>query len=278
MVSRRCRLQLKFWGVRGSIATPNRENLGYGGNTPCVEIRGADGELLIIDGGTGIRNLGLSLAGEFKAKPLSFNVLLTHFHWDHIQGIPFFLPFYNPSSHATIYSFPPKQEIFERLQGQMTTPYFPVDFERLAGSIESFQVGSETLRFGELSVQSFPLNHPQGACGYRIESGGASIVYASDLEHGDPALDKVVREFSEGADVLIYDSQYTPEEYPSRKGWGHSTWLEATKVATDARVKHLILYHHEPSHDDAKVDSIVEETRKFFDRTSAAREGWSLEL
>lgn len=277
-MSRGCRLQLKFWGVRGSTPTPNGENLGYGGNTSCVEIRGGDGELLIIDGGTGIRNLGLSLTGEFRAEPLAFNLLLTHFHWDHIQGIPFFLPFYNPSSKATIYSFPPKDQILERLQGQMTTPYFPVEFERLSGRIESQQVGGEVLRFGELSVQSFPLNHPQGACGYRVESKGATVVYASDLEHGHPTLDRTVREFSEGADVLIYDAQYTPDEYPARKGWGHSTWLEATRVAKDAGVKTLILFHHDPAHSDEKIDAEVEETRRLFENSSAAREGWSLDL
>lgn len=270
-----CRLQLKFWGVRGSTPTPTRENLGYGGNTSCVEIRCGE-QLLIIDGGTGIRNLGTSLTEEFKAQPLKLDVLLTHFHWDHIQGMPFFVPFYNPANQVTVYSFPLEEQIRERLHGQMTSPYFPVDFERLEASIQPTQVGGEVLRLGEMAVTSFPMNHPQGAYGYRVEADGAAIVYASDLEHGHPELDKVVREFSTGADVLIYDAQYTPEEYALRKGWGHSTWLEATKVAKDAGVKQLILFHHDPSHSDAKIDAKVEETKRLFENSDGAREGLTL--
>jgi phosphoribosyl 1,2-cyclic phosphodiesterase len=277
-VSRGFRLQLKFWGVRGSTPTPTQENLGYGGNTSCIEIRSGNGELLIIDGGTGIRNLGTSLTEEFPAQPLKLTLLLTHFHWDHIQGLPFFVPLYNPANEVTIYSFPSAQQIRERLHGLMTTPYFPVEFEGLAASIQLIHAGGEIIRSGDLCVRSFPLNHPQGACGYRVESNGAVIVFASDLEHGHPELDNVLREHAAGADVLIYDAQYTPDEYVSRRGWGHSTWLEATKVAKDAGVKKLILFHHDPSHTDAAIEAKVTEAKRRFEHSCAAREGMTVKL
>ncbi len=272
------RLQLRFWGVRGSTPTPTPANLSYGGNTSCLEIRAGDGEFIIIDGGTGIRNLGLSLMEEFQSRPIHLKVFLTHFHWDHIQGLPFFAPLYNPSNSVSFHSFPPERQLCETLEGQMSSPYFPVSFQFLPARRKFVQIQRETLRYGDLAVTSFPMNHPQGAYGYRVESKGAVIVFASDLEHGDPELDKTVREYSEGADVLIYDAQYTPEEYISRKGWGHSTYLEAAGVAKDAQVKQLILFHHDPAHEDAKMDNMVSETKRLFENTQAAREAWSVDL
>ena len=267
------RLRLKFWGVRGSTPTPNPENLSYGGNTTCLEIRLPTNELIIIDGGSGIRGLGLSLMEEFGPKQLALNVFLTHFHWDHIQGLPFFKPLYNPKNQFTFHSFPSEAQIRETLEGQMTTPYFPISFELLGASRKFVQMGSQPVRYGDLSVTAFPLNHPQGACGYRVESAGAVIVFASDLEHGKPEFDRTLREYAEGADILIYDAQYTAEEYESRKGWGHSTYKVATQVANDAKVRQLILFHHDPEHDDSKLDEIVNQARTSFADTTAAREG-----
>ncbi len=271
------RLQLKFWGVRGSTPTPTPANLAYGGNTSCLEIRAKD-DFIVIDGGTGVRNLGISLTEEFPSTPIQLKVFLTHFHWDHIQGLPFFTPLYDLANSVTFHSFPAEQQLCETLEGQMSSPYFPVSFQFLPAKRNFVQMQSETLRYGELSITSFPMNHPQRAYGYRVQSQGAVIVFASDLEHGHPELDKVVREYSEGADVLIYDAQYTPEEYASRKGWGHSTYAEAARVAHDAHVKQLILFHHDPSHEDAKLDEMVSETKKLFENSCAAREGWSVKL
>ena len=267
------RLRLKFWGVRGSTPTPQIDNLGFGGNTSCLEVRLPNDELLIFDGGTGLRNLGLSLLkepvrGQFRAR-----LFLTHFHWDHIQGIPFFVPIYNPESHLTFHSFHSATGLEQMLKGQMAHPYFPVPFDVLPGQTSFREVARDPIQYQDVTVQPFRMNHPQGAVGYRIERAGAVIVYASDLEHGHETLDKVVREYAQDADILIYDAQYTPEEYPNHVGWGHSTWEVATKVAIETGVKQLILFHHDPGHNDEALKVIVEDAREKFEKTDAAREG-----
>jgi len=267
-------VKLNFWGVRGSIPTPQVENLSYGGNTACIEVRSND-QVLIFDGGTGIRNLGRLLVEESRAKKLTSHVFLTHFHWDHIQGIPFFEVLYQPESHVTFYSSCSLGPLEDKLEGVMSKPYFPVSFDMLKDSQRSFvEIESAPVRLGDLQIYSFPLNHPQGAFGYRIESPHSVIVYASDLEHGNHGLDGVLREYAQGANILIYDAQYTPKEYETHKGWGHSTWLEATQVARDAKVEHLILFHHDPWHDDQSLFNIVQNARFQFENTIAASEGW----
>jgi ribonuclease BN (tRNA processing enzyme) len=160
----------------------------------------------------------------------------------------------------------------------MTHPYFPVAFELLAAKREFVQITEEALRYGDLTVRSFPLNHPQGASGFRLESGGAVIVHACDHEHGDARLDRTMREYAEGADVLIYDAQFTPDEYPSKAGWGHSTWLEGVKVARDAGVKQLILSHHDPSHTDDMLRALLAEAKVEFENTELAKERWTIQL
>jgi phosphoribosyl 1,2-cyclic phosphodiesterase len=270
-------MRLKIWGVRGSTPTPEVQNLGYGGNTSCLEIRSAENEVFIFDAGSGMRHLGQSLTEEFKGQKLSLNVFLTHFHWDHIQGLPFFLPFYKTDNEMTFHASRELGPLAEKLQGQMSKPYFPVSMD--IGARRNFvELDSTELRFGSLRVRTFPLNHPQGAWGYRIESGAGSIVYATDLEHGNQRLDGVLREYSQGADILIYDCNYTPEEYASHIGWGHSTWSEAVNVAKDAGVKRLILFHHDPWHNDRMLDAIVAQARERFDNTLAATEGWSVDV
>ncbi len=270
-------MKLRFWGARGSIPTPVPANLGHGGNTACLEVILPGGKSFIFDGGTGMRELGIQLARTHAAAPQaasqSLHVFLTHFHWDHVQGIPFFAPLYAPGNHITFHSSHPEEQLRNTLSGQMATPYFPVPFESLAAKMSFGRVGSDPVRFGDLQVSTFPLNHPQGASGYRIESDGAVLVYASDLEHGQPKFDAILRQAAQGADVLVYDAQFTPEEYQHHIGWGHSTWLEATRVAKDTGVKKLILFHHDPAHDDAFLDGIVEQARRHFPTTIAAREG-----
>ncbi len=272
------RIRLKFWGVRGSIPTPGLENLAFGGNTPCIEVGLPNGEILIIDGGTGVRQLGLDLVKAAKKKPLVLHFLMTHFHWDHLQGIPFFAPLYSAANEITFYSGRPAAELQEILQGQMTGPYFPVGFNLLPARRNFEQVDSHGLKFGSASVRCFPLHHPQGAFGYRLESNGAVIVHASDREHGHAHLDSVLIEYAQDADVLIYDAQYTPEEYEQHRGWGHSTWLEGARVAQKARVKQLVLFHHDPAHNDETIARITEDARAEFKNVEAAREGWTIHL
>jgi len=265
-------LQVKFWGVRGSIPTPTPENLSYGGNTTCLEIRSHSG-ILIIDAGTGIRNLGLSLQQEFGSTPCSLAMLLTHFHWDHIQGLPFFLPLYSPANEITFRACRTPEQIRDFLEGQMSTPYFPVNFEFLSARRSFVGQDTDLFRYNGLTVHAFPLNHPQGATGYRIEHAGAVIVHASDFEHGDARMDHILRDHAQNADILIMDTQYTPAQYQSKRGWGHSTWLEATRIARECSVKQLVLFHHDPSHTDEMMDQIVECARGQFENTIAAKEG-----
>jgi phosphoribosyl 1,2-cyclic phosphodiesterase len=268
-------LAIKFWGVRGSIPTPCQENVGFGGNTACIEIRHA-GQTIVIDGGTGVRNLGIYLEKSFLSTEVQLHLLLTHFHWDHVQGLPFFAPLYHPASEVTFYSGRPAEELSGILEGQMSAPYFPVRFEFLAAKRKFVELRKGGEHAGRAVVHPFPLNHPQGATGFRVELDGSVITHASDVEHGHPSLDTTLREYAQNADVLIYDAQYTPEEYELRKGWGHSTWLEAAQIARECKVKRLILFHHDPSHDDEYLVQLEADARRRFEKTDAAKEGWEI--
>lgn len=266
-------LQVRFWGVRGSTPAPGKDKLVYGGNTPCVEVRTTSNQILVFDGGSGIRELGRQLAAEFAGQDLSLHLFLTHFHWDHIQGIPYFQPLFSPATRMDVHSWTSGQETRRVLEGQMRTPYFPVNFADASARLSFAQMKSERVKIGDISVESFPLNHPQGAYGYRIEADGKAIVYATDLEHGDVRLDRILRDHAAGADVLIYDAQYNDEEYAAHRGWGHSTWHEATRVARDARVGKLFLFHFDPAHTDAQVAESERLAAAEFEAACAAREG-----
>jgi phosphoribosyl 1,2-cyclic phosphodiesterase len=265
-------IRLKFWGVRGSTPTPQLENLGYGGNTSCLELQLPDKQSIIFDAGSGLRNLGAKLLKESDGAQLDLKVFLTHFHWDHIQGIPFFSPLFRSGNRVTFHSHC-NGKLEEILEGQMSRPYFPIDLASVAARREFVDFGTESMTFNGVTVHPFPLNHPQGAVGYRIETGNAVIVYATDLEHGHAKLDRVLRDHAAGADLLVYDAQYTPEEYSKYKGWGHSTWVEGVQVAREAGAKRLLLFHHDPAHNDAFLDEVGETAKRSFDEVAAAREG-----
>lgn len=272
-------LELTFRGVRGSVPTPRASHLAFGGNTSCIEVRvSGESDVLAIDAGTGLDGLGESLMRECGGSSLAVHFLMTHFHWDHIQGLPLFAPLYDPRNRFLFYSELPAAAIEEILEGQMSRPYFPVPFETLEARREFVDTRGREIRLGGLRIRSFPLNHPQGACGYRLEANGAVAVHVSDHEHGDERIDAGIREQAEGADVLIYDSQYTPEEYATKRGWGHGTYCEATRVAQACGVRQLVLFHHNPSHDDECLRSIVATARQDFENTEAAREGWTIRL
>jgi phosphoribosyl 1,2-cyclic phosphodiesterase len=272
------RLKIKFWGVRGSIPTPLRENLGFGGNTACVQMESAAGDAFIFDAGSGIRDLGNCMIGEAAGKPLDVHLFISHFHWDHVLGLPFFAPIFNPKNKVTIYSSPYSAPLKPAMRGVLAGPYFPVDFESLSSHVSLVEVPPGGIQVGSTKVTPFPVGHPQGACGYRVEAAGAAAIYVPDREPGNQELDQVILDHCQGADVLIHDGQYTPEEYLTHLGWGHGDWKEAARVARAAHVKHLILFHHDPTHSDRVVSGIVEQTKSLFPSTEAAREGWTIEV
>lgn len=267
--------QLRFWGVRGSVPTPCAGHLGIGGNTPCLQVLNAteeSDELVIFDAGTGIRALGKEIAARPKA-PKSIHVFLTHFHWDHLQGLPYFSPLFSPKTHLVFHSAYPPERLCTLLSAQMQSPYFPVMFHESGARMEFRRIGDEPQRFGSITIEAFPLHHPQGAVGYRIAQPQKVAVYAPDHEHSDPPSHRGLIDMSQDADVLIYDAQYTPAEYKSRRGWGHSTWLEATRVAKQAGAQKLVLFHHDPDRDDEAVRRIETQAREKFPSTQAAYEG-----
>ncbi len=273
-------MRLRFWGVRGSTPTPQPENLRYGGNTPCLEFRSDAGSLLIADCGSGLRMLGKSLMKEFAGKPIHANILITHFHWDHIQGLPFFVPLYNESNQFHFYSYRPREATLEEtLGGQMTHPYFPVDMSAMHAKRKYTEVSAKPFKLDDFRIRPARLNHPQGCLCYRIENNGKSIVLATDNEPGDKRGDRTLREIAKGADVLIYDSQYQrPQLEQEKKGWGHGSWDEGVKVCQECGVKQLILFHHDPDSDDRAIDTLQEQARERFPNTRAAFEVMEIAL
>lgn len=269
-------VRVTFWGVRGSIAAPGRDTVRYGGNTPCVTIsyRGAT---LLMDAGTGIRRLGLILQAEARGKPLDVDLLITHTHWDHIQGFPFFVPAYVPGN--TIHVYGPRslsKPLDKVLRGQMDPEYFPVALGDMAAKIEVHDVRSE-LDIGPFTVDSCFMNHPGVTLGYRITVAGLVVTYATDTEpfrrmlrhtlpDGDEngygsQFDTALVDLARDSDLYIGDAQYTPEEYDSKVGWGHSSCTDAVEVALESGAKRLALFSHDPMHNDEAVDTKVEVCR-----------------
>ena len=273
--------QIKFWGVRGSIPCPGWETVRYGGNTSCVEMQ-VGGERLIFDGGTGLRVLGQSLMTE---SPVKAHLFFTHSHWDHIQGFPFFIPAFIRGNTFKIYAVPSPNGVTmeQRLHYQMSHPNFPVPLQIMRADLEFYDLEmGETLHCGDVGVETLPLNHPGEAVGYRVNWRGLSAAYITDTEHFPDRLDDNVLALAWQADVMIIDATYTDEEYNdpqySKVGWGHSTWQQAVKIAQAAQVKQLVLFHHDPAHNDDFLDRIGEQVRKIFPETILAQEGLSIEL
>lgn len=267
-------MRLKVWGARGAIPTPVAGNLGYGGNTTCLEIRCPGMPPVIVDGGSGIRGLSTALMQELPAGG-ECHIFFTHFHWDHIQGLPFFGPVYHPDWRLNFHSVHEPKVLEGYLTGQMCAPYFPVTMPVTQAAMVYSCVPHIGLEIGRMRVRPFTLQHPDGAHGYQIDAAGRSIVLAFDHEHGNEDIDRGIVEQAAGADILIYDAQYTLPEYDAHRGWGHSTWQQAVRVAKAARVRQLVLFHHDPTHADDVIDGIVAQARQHFPDTVAAKEGSS---
>ncbi len=270
-----------FWGVRGSIASPGAETVRYGGNTPCVEMRVGQ-ERLIFDGGTGLRVLGQSLLSQM---PVTAHMFFTHSHWDHIQGFPFFVPAFIKINKFSVYGAvaPNGATIQQRLNDQMLHPNFPVPLQIMGADLKFFDIEvGRPVKIGDVLVENALLNHPGEAVGYRVNWQGYVAAYVTDTEHFPDRLDENVLFLARNADLLIYDATYTDEEYSSEKspkiGWGHSTWQEAVKVAKAANVKKLVIFHHDPLHNDEFLDRVGEQVAQKFPNSLMAREGLSIQL
>src|SRR5881398_189483 len=293
-------VRIGLWGVRGSIPVPGKSTVRYGGNTSCVEVR-ADGEIIVLDAGSGIRLLGLALDKEFGSRSMKLTLLITHTHWDHIQGLPFFSPAYNPKNLIRVLGYEgARAGLAKILASQMETPFFPVSLRELPSHLAIEELKEMEFNIGKVKVQAKFANHPGICAGYRLFTSAGSIAYMPDNEpyeslklqlaaqngiDGKEARDfadaeraKMV-EFVRDCEVAILDGQYTDEEYQKHIGWGHSSLTSVVSLALDADVGKLLLFHHDPNHDDEMIDKMVEHARALVAKSGkpleveAAREG-----
>lgn len=265
-------LRVRFLGVRGSIATPGMDKTA-GGNTACVEVC-AGSTRIILDAGTGLRVLGDE---RMAGGPRHSTILLSHLHWDHVAGLPFFTPLYVPGYRVEIASGPNGvMPLDASIRALFRAPFFPVDYAELSSQLSTRELApSERFTIGDITITMARLNHPDPVYGFRLEHAGHAIVYATDTEHF-ACVDPTLKRLAAGADILIYDAQYTPEEYPSRVGWGHSTWQAGAELARAAGVPQLVLFHHDPTRTDAQLAALEATARANLPGTVAAREGMIL--
>ena len=274
------RYKLRFWGARGTVPTPSADKLVFGGNTSCLSVAISDREHIILDCGTGVRLLGNSLAQHTSDVPARYHIFLTHYHFDHVEGLPLFQPLYDPNSRITIHGFETGgQSVQEILESLIRPPYFPVSLAAVPSQVDYVAVDYKPRVIAGVTVGALWLNHPDGCLSFRLDSGDRRIVYATDHEHGVEETDRALVEFSRDADYLIYDTTYMRAEYEAmRRGWGHSTWYAAVQMATAAKVKNLILFHHHPEHTDDELRELLRVTSDEFPSTEVAREGLELPL
>jgi phosphoribosyl 1,2-cyclic phosphodiesterase len=296
-------MKLRFWGVRGSIPCPGEDTTQYGGNTSCIQVLGGQ-EIVVLDAGTGIRELGQQLTAA--KKPVRIHLLLTHTHWDHIQGFPFFTPIYSPGNELLVYG--PRaleKSLEEALMFQMQYSYFPVRGVELAARVKFTELGEETFSIGDLEVSTKTMNHPIRVLAYKFAHKGRTAIYTGDNEpYFDVLADRATRvdtgihrrsefikecnqrvvDFCKGADALVVDAQYTDEEYETKRGWGHSSIGQVLALGQAAEVRKLVLFHHEPTHDDKTLDQIEREARARAQKSKAkfkvigAREGMIVDV
>jgi phosphoribosyl 1,2-cyclic phosphodiesterase len=273
---------VRFWGVRGSIACSGPRTMRYGGNTSSLEVR-CDGRLLMFDAGTGLRYLGNTLASNGPASsPIDADLFLTHTHFDHVCGLPFFRPFFQPNNRFRLWAGHLAEGMtLRRVLGEfMMAPLFPVPPQVFRARMEyrEFKPG-ETLAPGPgIQLRTATLNHPDGATGYRIDFGGRSVCYLTDTEHVPGAPDRNILALIKDADLVIYDSMYTDSEYGTYVGWGHSTWQEGVRLCRAAGAKRLAVFHHDPEHDDDMLDGVARELEKEMPGSFVAKDGLVVEL
>jgi phosphoribosyl 1,2-cyclic phosphodiesterase len=268
-------VKLRFWGVRGSVPWTTPSAIGHGCNTPCLEITDEEsGETLILDAGSGIVGLGPVIAGP----PREIPIVLTHYHWDHLQGLPFLPQLYTPGWRPVI--FGPRLDSADPqcLETLFRSPFFPVPPDRLPNRPAVAMFGPGELRIGPFELASVPLNHPGGAFGFRLRGLTGDIVYATDHEFGDPAFDDPLAEFSRGAAAVILDAHFTPEELPQRIGWGHSHWRQCAEFAARVDAGGLWLFHHKPGRSDEALVRIRADAQRIFRATETAAEGDGLKI
>lgn len=271
-------MSVRFWGVRGSIPCPGPETLRYGGNTSCIEVLCGD-QQLIFDAGSGIRRLG----GACLERGLrDFEIFLTHTHLDHIIGLPFFAPAFEAKNHMRIYAghLQPETPLRYVLSSMMQDPIFPigVDQFRAEADFVEFTPGTILTPYQGITIRTAALNHPNGATGYRVDYQGRSVCIITDTEHSLEAPDQRILDLIEGSDMMIYDSTYSDEEYTRHVGWGHSTWQEGIRLAQQANVRKMVVFHHDPNHDDDKMDAIASAAEAMRSGSTVAREGMILYL
>lgn len=272
-------MRVRFWGVRGTIPCASSSHLRYGGNTSCVTIVCKD-RLLIFDAGSGIRPLGPWVQSQGF---LSADLFLSHVHWDHIQGLPFFKPLYQSDFSLAVWAGNLQAQgltIQEALAEQMSEPFFPIAIDQFAADIlfRDFMAG-QTIDLGDgITLRTAPLNHPQGATGYRVDYDGVSVCYVTDTEHRPGKLDADILTLIHGANLVIYDSTYTDQEFFRYAGWGHSTWQQGVRLCQAAEVDQLAIFHHDPDHDDNIMDRIAEEAHDMWPDAFVAKEGQQLTL
>ena len=280
-------MRAKIWGCRGSLAAPGPETIRYGGNTSCVEVRTSDDHLIVIDAGTGIRNLGVSLGTNH---PKRIDILLSHLHLDHIEGLGFFMPLWDPDTEIHLWGPPsPTRTLKEGMGRYFSPPLFPVHLDDIPSELSFHDVPDAEWELGAVRLKAEPVNHPGPTVGYRLDDGGRILTYISDHE---PALGidllSVTPDWvsgyslANGADLLLHDSQYTEEEYPGRVGWGHSSIAHMVTFALITKVRRLLMFHHDPLHSDAQLESMLVRARELWgeqsDGVALAYEGMEIDL
>ena len=272
--------------MRGSIPTPGPTTVKYGGNTSCVEVR-ADGQIIVLDAGTGLRLLGLELVAEFDTQPLELTLLLTHTHWDHIQGLPFFLPVYKPQNHLRILGYEGARHGLQVvLAGQMESPFFPIGLREVPANVRIEELKTMSFNIGPVRVKASFASHPGKCVGYRLFTSDGSIAFFPDneLPRQDASGHRKMIDFLRGTDVLIMDAQFDTREYQQHTGWGHGCLDDVVALALQAEVKRLFLFHHDPNHDDARISQMLVHARKLVAarkgklKVEAAQEGATVKL